>query len=160
MHPDVLEQLFREHYNSALLYALSLAKDRSTAEELVSTAFYKALKSDDKEIVSFKSWLLTVVRNTFLSQARKWWRQAELSEHLHDDGEELLEKIIKDEEYRALYHALSLLPPLQNEMITLFYFENLSMREIAKVVKKSESNVKTTLCRARMKLKELLEGEI
>ena len=69
----------------------------------------------------------------------------------------MLEKIIKDEEYRALYRAISLLPSAQNEIITLFYFEDLSVREISQIVKKSELSVKTALCRARIALREILE---
>lgn len=157
MKSELLEKLFAEHYNGALLYALSLTKEKSGAEDLVQTAFFKALQSEEDVILSFKAWLFAVMRNEFHSHLRRRWRHTELHEQLMDDGEEILEKVVKDEEYRALYHAISLLPTLQSEMITLFYFENLSIREIAAVVKKSESTVKTTLCRARMKLKELLE---
>ena len=157
MKSEMLEALFAEHYNSALFYALSLTKDKALAEDLVSTAFFKALQKYDDDAVSFKSWLLTVVRHGYVSHLRRYKRQAELSESLHDESEALLETIIKDEEYRALYHAISLLPEQYSEAITLFYFEDLSVKEIARVMKKSEMVVKTTLCRARIKLKELLD---
>ena len=158
MKSDTLEALFAEHYNSALFYALSLCKDKALAEDLVSSAFFKALQGLDDDTASFKSWLLTVVRNGYYSYLRRHKRQAELSDEIRDEGEALLERIVKDEEYRALYHAISLLPQNYSEVITLFYFEDLSVKEIARIMKKSESVVKTTLCRARIKLKELLES--
>lgn len=158
MTGEALEALFAEHYNAALLYALSLTKSRHLAEDLVSNAFYKALQGKVREDGSFKSWLLTVVRNGYCSYMRRHRFDTELNEQLSADGETLLENLVRDEEYRALYHALSLLPKAQNEAVTLFYFEELSIREIAGVLKKSESYVKTTLCRARMKLKELLQA--
>ncbi|MBQ7364487.1 MAG: sigma-70 family RNA polymerase sigma factor [Clostridia bacterium] len=156
MKNELLEALFAEHYHGALLYALSLTKDKATAEDLVSNAFFKALRRPDGEIASFKSWLLTVVRREYLSSLRRRKFEGEMPEQA-EDSEALLETIIKDEEYRALYHAISLLPESYRELITLFYFENLSVKDMARVTKKSESHVKTALCRARMKLKELLE---
>lgn len=156
MTNEALEKLFSEHYNAALLYALSLTKSRALAEDLVSNAFFKALQGKKNESGSFKSWLLTVVRNGYLSYLRHHKHSTELPEHLSDDGESLLEDIVRDEEYRALYHAISLLPKAQNELITLFYFEELPIKEIAKILKKSDTYVKTNLCRARIRLKELL----
>ena len=158
MDHGILERLFAEHYNGALLYALSLAKDRALAEDLVSNAFFKALTARHNEEASFKSWLFTVIRNEHTSYHRRYRRQAELSDSLQDEDESLLAELIKDEEYRALYHAISLLPEGYREVITLFYVEELSVREIARVTKKGEGLVKTTLCRARIKLKEILEG--
>ena len=59
MKADALEQLFAQYYNDALLYSLSLCRDRSNAEDLVAFACLKALHTAD-EIRDFKSWLLTV----------------------------------------------------------------------------------------------------
>lgn len=157
MKPDILEKMFKEHYNGALLYALSLCRDRHLAEELVSIAFYKALQSADESISSFRAWLFAVLRNEYTSHLRKSRRHTELEEHTESDEEPVLDKIIKDEEYRALYRALSLLPESQREIIMLFYFEELSLREISQIIKKSELTTKTALCRARIALREILE---
>lgn len=157
MKADALESFFVKYYNDALLYALSLTRDRSNAEELVSIAFFKALQTADDDIREFKPWLLTVCRNTFLSKAKKQSRYTELHDYLADDGEELLDHIIRDEEYRALYHAIGRLPKEQNEAIMLFYFEDLSVRAIADIMGKKETNVKVMLYRARENLKKILE---
>ena len=157
MKADVLESFFARYYNDALLYSLSLTKDKSNAEEIVSVAFYKALNTADDNIRDFKSWLLTVCRNTYVSQCRKQSRYTELHEYLADDSEELIDQIIKDEEYRALYHAIGLLPKEQNEVITLFYFENMPIKSICEIIGKKETNVKVLLYRARENLKKILE---
>ena len=157
MKADALEQLFAQYYNDALLYSLSLTRDKSNAEELVATAFFKALHTAD-DIRDFKSWLLTVCRNTYISQCRKQSRYTELHEYLADDEEELIDQIIRDEEYKALYHAIGHLPKEQNEVITLFYFENLSIRSICGIMDKKEPAVKVLLYRTRENLKKFLEG--
>ncbi|MBE6639486.1 MAG: RNA polymerase sigma factor [Ruminococcaceae bacterium] len=157
MKADVLESFFAKYYNDALLYSLSLTKDKANAEEIVSTAFFKALHTADDDIRDFKPWLLTVCRNTYLSNCRKQSRYTELHDYLADDGEELLDRIIKDEEYKALYHAIGQLAKEQTEVITLFYFENLSIRAIGEIMAKKETSVKVLLYRARENLRKILE---
>ena len=160
MKHDVIEELFRKHYNDALLYTLSLTKNYPLAEELVSDAFFTALKTADDEIHNFKAWLLKVCRNLYLNSLRKSKRLQELDENAVDACETALERIIRQEEYRALYHAISLLNSSHKEVITLFYFEDLSIKDIALVTGKSEAVVKVTLFRARESLKKILSASM
>ncbi len=156
MRSDVIEQLFRTHYNSALLYTMSLCKNRTVAEDIVSDSFYKALNTADDTVTNFRAWLLTVCRNNYFNMTRRQKRQIELDENIKQEGD-AIEEIIRDESYAALYHAISLLPESYREIITLFYFEGLRISDIATVVDKNENTVKVTLVRAREKLKNILE---
>ena len=159
MKPDIIDQLFAKYYNEALLYTISLCNNKTIAEDIVSTAFFKALSSADDEILNFKPWLLTVCRNEFISLCRKNKRFSddEIPEDMTDDSQEVADSIIQKEEYQALYHAISLLKPEQRECITLFYFSGLSVRDIAVITDKSEANIKVLLHRGREKLKQLME---
>lgn len=161
MKPDIIDQLFARYYNEALLYTISLCKNKTIAEDIVSEAFYKALSTADDEILNFKAWLLTVCRNEFINLCRKNKRMTgeEIPEGLADNSEEIVQQIIKSEEYKALYHAIGLLGDEQRECITLFYFTGLSIREISGVVNRSEANVKVLLHRARTRLKDLMEAQ-
>ena len=158
MNTKILEGLFESFYNEAILYTVSLCKDKALAEDIVSTAFYKALVMSDTEIRNFKLWLLTVCRNEFFSICRKNKALSfdELPEELEDGSEEIVDKLIVKEEYRALYKALHQLNASQKEVILLFYFSGLPIRDIASVTGKSEANVKVLLYRGREKLKELM----
>ena len=156
MKNDIIEEVFSKYYNDALLYTLSLTKNYPIAEAIVSDAYYTALKTADGEVNNFKAWLLKVCRNLYLNALRKNKRLTELDDNIADESETALESIIKKEEYRALYHAISLLTPSHKEVITLFYFEDLSVKDIALVLGKSETVVKVTLFRAREALKKIL----
>ena len=160
MKHDAIEELFLKYYNDALLYTLSLTKNPLLAEEIVSDAFYTALKTADNEVRSFKAWLLKVCRNLFLNGLRKSRRLTELNENIQDSGEDLLDGIIRKEEYRALYRAISLLNENYKEIITLFYFEDLSVKDIAMVTGKSEAVVKVSLFRGREALKKILSEAV
>ena len=160
MKHDVIEELFSKYYNDALLYTLSLTKNCPLAEEIVSDAFYTALKTADDEVYNFKSWLLKVCRNLYFNSLRKSNRLQQLDENITDMSEMVLENIIRKEEYRALYHAISLLNSSYKEVITLFYFEDLSVKEIASVIGKSETVVKVSLFRGREALKKILSDNL
>lgn len=157
MKSDDLEKLFLLYYNEALLYTLTLTKDKDLAEDIVSEAFYKALESVDDSINNFKYWLLRVCRNMFYNHVKRKKRYAELPEDYADEREHVLETIIRDEKYQALYHAIDLLPSSQKEVITLFYFEDMTINEIGKLIEKSTTATKVLLFRARENLKKLLE---
>lgn len=160
MKRDIIEELFKQYYNDALLYTLSLTKNPSLAEDIVSEAFFTALKSTDGEILNFKAWLLKVCRNLFLNTLRKSKHLTELNDQMADESQTVLDAIIKREEYRSLYHAITRLKPSHKEVITLFYYENLSVKEIALVTGKSEAAVKVTLFRAREALKKILSPHL
>ena len=161
MKSDIIDQLFSQYYNEALLYTISLCRNRTIAEDVVSNAFFKALTLADDSIRDFKPWLLTVCRNEFISVCRKNSRFTgeEIPEDLADDREEVIEGIIRREEYRSLYRAIGLLPDTQKEVVTLFYFSGLPVKSISEITGKSETNIKVLLCRARDKLRTILEEE-
>ena len=161
MKTDIIDQLFSQFYNEALLYTISLCRNRTIAEDIVSNAFYKALTLADDSIRDFKPWLLTVCRNEFISICRKSSRFTgeEIPEDLADDREEVIEGIIRKEEYRSLYRAIGLLPDTQKEVVTLFYFSGLPIKSISEITGKSETNIKVLLCRARDKLRTIMEEE-
>lgn len=161
MKPDIIDQLFSQHYNEALLYTISLCRNRTVAEDIVSSAFFKALTLADDSIHNFKPWLLTVCRNEFISICRKNSRLTgeNIPEDLADDREEVIESIIRREEYRSLYRAIGLLPDTQREVVMLFYFSGLPIKSISDVTGKSETNTKVLLCRAREKLRKIMEED-
>ena len=71
----------------------------------------------------------------------------------------MIESIIRKEEYRSLYRAIELLPDTQREAVLLFYFSGLPIKTIAEVTGKSETNTKVLLCRARERLRKIMEEE-
>ena len=42
MKSDIIDLLFSQYYNEALLYTVSLCRNRTVAEDIVSNAFFKA----------------------------------------------------------------------------------------------------------------------
>lgn len=158
MRSDAVEELFKAHYNDAYLYTLTITKNAQEAEDIVSVAFFRALNTADKKIRDFKPWLLRVCRNEIYTRSRKSKRLTAIEGDVADEAENAVEKVIRDEEYRALHKAMGLLPENLREILLLFYFEEMSVKEIADIVGKTEVNVRVSLYRGREEIKKLLEA--
>ncbi len=157
MKNEAIERLFKKYYNEAKLYVAALCHDEALAEDIVSESFYKAFTRIDEEKESFKFWLLKVCRNAYFDYLKKNRRLSAVHDNMAADTADLAEKVIEDEEYRALYRAIALLKDNYREVILLYYFDELSVSEIAGITEQSVQNVKVLMYRARMKLKEILE---
>lgn len=153
------ENLFKKYYNEALLYICSFCHNKTLAEDIVAEAYMRAIRSIDEEKDGFKFWLFKVCRNCYFDHIRKNKRLEPISGDYQDDIT-LVDDIIQKEEYRALYKAIDLLQDSYKEVVRLFYFDGMSVREIAEITGYSVDNVKIQLYRARNKLKEILEGKI
>ena len=64
-----------------------------------------------------------------------------------------------DPQSRDLFKEVMKLPDKYRIVIHLFYYEVYSVREIAKILKLSESNVKVRLSRGRARLKDSLKED-
>lgn len=159
MKSTAWENLFKRYYNEALLYVYSFCHNRTLAEDIVQEAYVRAIRSIDEEKDGFKFWLLKVCRNCYFDALRKN-KKFEAIENDMPSSDSLVDDVIQKEEYRALYKAVSLLKDSYQEVVRLYYFDSMSVKEIASIIGESADNVKIQLYRARLKLKELLEESI
>lgn len=158
MERDILEQLYHEHYRAAWLYVLALCRDPALVEDLVADAFVKAYLSFPEAHTGFRFWLLRVCRNLWLDHLRREsHREPDPPEPYTDRTPE--HAALEQERNEALYRCIETLPLRDRELLTLFYFSGLSIREIAAAVGGSEGAVRTGLCRARGRLRKKMEEE-
>lgn len=157
MKSEALDRLYKKYYNEAKLYVFSMCRSQALTEDIVAEAFCRAFETIDEERDNFKYWLLKVCRNCYFDHLRKAKRNSELSDNLAGDTEALADTIIRQDEYKALYKAISVLQDNYKEVILLYYFDGLSVSEIAGVTEQTVDNVKVQMYRARIKLKHILE---
>ena len=105
---------------------------------------------------NFKAWLFRVAYNCFVDNIRKLPEPTEsldareVQQIVSDDGEE---SAFRKEE---LLRALARIPEKERTAIVLFYFEELSVKEIASVMQISSGTVKYYLSVGRNHLKEII----
>ncbi|WP_445954942.1 RNA polymerase sigma factor [Yeosuana sp.] len=152
--------------------ALKMVKNREEAEEVSQDTFIKVFKSlrQFKGDSKFSTWIYKVTYNTCLDRLKmnkKFYNDVpidEFTEHQVKTIDNALEAMELEERKQAIQDCMKLLPAEDAFLLTLFYFEEQSLEEIAKVVGLTANNVKVKLFRSRKKLttilKERLEPEI
>lgn len=159
MHSDLLEELYRQYYGAALLYVLSLCRDRALAEELVQEAFVRAYLSLPDDAPSFPCWLMKVCRNLFYDHARrqKFLTDAPIPEGADTATPEAL--LLQKEDAAALWRAIGRLEAADRELLTLYYFAARPLNELAAVLGLTPAAARQRLHRARGKLRRILEED-
>ena len=151
---------------------LKMLQNAEDAEELAQDTFVKAYRSLNsyKGNSKFSTWLYRIAYNASISLIRK--RKLELhsldEQRLSDEDEvriqQQLGQIKKEEVSAYLKKAIERLPGDDQVLITLFYYEEQSVEEVAQITGLTESNVKVKIHRARKKmhifLKDFLQEEI
>lgn len=152
--------------------ALRMTNNREEAEEVSQDTFIKIYKSlvKFKGDSKFSTWVYRVAYNTCLDRLKKLKRTQntveinEYTEHQVVSLDNALEAMEVNERKQAIQDCLNLLPSEDGFLLTLYYFEEQSLEEIAKVVNLKPNNVKVKLYRSRKKLttilRERLEPEI
>lgn len=132
------------------------------AEEVYQDVFVKAFNNInryDGEKASLKTWLLRIAYNEAVSFLRS--RKATIislddyGNHTDNISEEEAEKIIgrpDNESILTLRSAIQHLTPEEQALITMFYYDGLSLNDIAFVTKSTPSTVGSRLSRTRKKL--------
>ncbi len=137
---NALDVLYQRHYESAIAVALALLRDRSAAEDLVHESFLRAwhrASSFRSHKGTFRSWLLTIVRNAAIDQLRQQAMQRRpnimaAQESLHASAElDIPAQVILALEAEHLHQAMTHLAPEQRTVILQAFFAELSHREIA-----------------------------
>lgn len=144
--------LFIDRYVGNLSAAEEIAAD-TLAEFLISPGKYNGK-------ASVKTYLFTIGKHRAVDFLRQRVRRKELP--IADDipdTDDPAEILIDSEEKRRLHRAINQLHGDYKTAIWLVYFEDLSYKETAKIMKKSVKQVENLVYRAKKALKEQLEVE-
>lgn len=152
--------------------ALRMLKNREEAEEVSQDTFIKVYNSLDKfkGDSKFSTWIYKVAYNSCLDQIKKNKKHQnnveinEFTQHQIKTMDNAFDTLVEEERNQLIQDCLNLLPSEDSFLLTLYYFEEQSLDEIANVVGLTANNVKVKLFRSRKKLatilKEQLEPEI
>ena len=135
--------------------AYRYVKNSTDADDVFSEVFLayfkkeRTFESDEHR----KAWLIRVPINC----AKDLLAQRAQLQQLHE--ETLSDQTAHDvDTYMDLNKAIEQLRPEYQEVIKLYYLDDLSVKEIAQILNKNENTIKTQLFRARETLKSVLEA--
>ncbi len=161
---DGLADIIREYRDGLIFYLNGFLNDINAAEDLAQDVFIKLAvdKPRFKERSSFKTWLYAIGGNEARDALRRKklvYVPADELPELEDAYADADERLFAQEKKRLLHRCLGRLKSEYHQVLWLYYFEDLSSKEISVVMKRSVHNVETLLYRARKALKRELEME-
>lgn len=158
-------QLVDRYQNFVFTIAIKLLKVTEEAEEVAQDSFIKAydalpgFRGESK----FSTWLYRIVYHKSLDRMKFNNRHQtceiieEITEQRQDAIENGLEFMLSKERSEIIKKCVGELPEQDSVLISLYYFEELSVKEIAKITDLSHDNIKIKLYRSRKKLFSMLE---
>lgn len=155
------EKLVKRYLKPIFYFVFSLTHDRETTEDLVQEIFLKAWKNLKKydSRYSFKTWLFTIAKNTTIDWQRKK-KEIPFSFFEEKNGffsQNLLDKnllpdeIVLEKEIKSFLNKISL---KYREIIELYFYQGLNLREISQTLKISLNTTKSRYQRALRILKD------
>ena len=151
-----VQQLIERYQNSLYAAAFNTCQNQMDAEDVVQETFvqYYTSRKEFESEQHIRAWLLRVVINKARNINRTFWKKNKCS--LEDYIQTLT---FPNSQSRDLFEEVMKLPDKYRIVIHLFYYEDYSVREIADILKLSESNVKVRLSRGRALLRDSLKEE-
>ena len=147
--------VIENYHDSVFRYAFRLTGNSNDAEDLCQQSFLMAHQRLDQLRDSSRclSWMFTIVRNTFFKMNRR--QRPACAANLELDVDQVQEPE-KDEplfDSECLQLAFDRLEPEHRVILMMFYFEQLSYREIADKLELKIGTVMSRLSRAKSKLR-------
>lgn len=164
---DAQRQLLLEYGERVFAQIVRVVPSQEDAEEVYQDVFFKAFRgigTYDAQRASLATWLLRIAYHESLNFMRG--RKKGEVVHLEDlalepgkildaDVDEMLGRM-DDEAVYEMEQALELLSPDERSLIAMYYYEELSMKEIAYIIESVPSTVASRLYRIRQKLYHLI----
>lgn len=165
--PDAFSRLYQRYVERIYRYLFSHVGDKAEAEDLTSRVFNAAWESlgNYRERGEFAAWLFSIARNKVRDYHRRrhihlsWEQLSETSQHQQDENCNPQSRVEKKEDLERLAEYLSQLDPDQMELIRLRFAADLSYRDIASLLGRSEAAVKMATIRLLRQLKKRWESE-
>ncbi|MFQ5637834.1 MAG: RNA polymerase sigma factor [bacterium] len=166
---SAFEPIFQRYHDRIFNYVLRRTGSVNFAQDITANTFFKALQHLPKfqwQGVSLSSWLFRIATNEINQSYRRQKRTialtTEIGKTLSDNSKadaallELEESIEKNERYKRARSALKQLKIKYQAALTLRYFEDKSIKEIAEILELSENTVKTHIRRGLIELRNRL----
>ncbi len=158
-------ELYDLHVDSVYRYVLYRVREPSDAEDLTSEVFTRAFANIHRyrwQGKSFLAWLYTIARNAVTDRRRRERPTVDLDDAfgVAEEGPTAHERAVTGEQVDALRGAVKHLTGEQQEVLVLRFVQNMSSRQVAKMLGKNEGAIRALQFRALGRLRKLLMAEV
>lgn len=161
---DAFGALMEKYERPALRAAWLISGNAADSEDIVQETFTACYLNRKKlrDPAAFSTWFYRILTRTawkICRKSRKEQPKEDAPLEQEDIGKSVLESCIMKEEERILWEAVEKLPQKQKVVLILYYYNDMTIREIAKVCGVFEGTVKSRLFHAKEQLKKILVQE-
>ena len=155
MEREEAARLGEAHGQAVYRLAYARAGSREDAEDITQETFLRLVRAAPvfRDEAHCRAWLLHVAMNCTRSLFRRPWRRRDLP------LEEAANTAVPDGERGDVLEAVLNLPERYRAPVHLFYYEGLTVEQIAKILGLREGAVRTRLIRARGMLRDMLKED-
>lgn len=155
---STIDEIISRYADMVYRIALNNVKTRHDADDVFQEVFLRCVKLKRKEQdfadeEHLKAWLIRVTVNC----CKKFWSSG-WKRHVVVGGEP--EEVFQLSEENDIHEALTALPPKYRNVLHLFYFEDMAVKDIAGVLREKEPTVRMQLTRGRAMLRDKLKEEV
>lgn len=155
------EQLYLTYRQDMYKIAYSILKNNADAEDAVHQAFLSIANNFEKILEiprqEIKAYIVIIIRNTAINLYNENKRNAEHTVELNENDVSVDVNFLEQYEYELLINAIKELPQMYKDIIYLYYLEEFTTKEIAKMLNISVNTEWKRVERAKRLLKETLE---
>jgi RNA polymerase sigma-70 factor (ECF subfamily) len=143
-----------------LYYAASLTGSTDSALDVLQEVWIKAFRNIRKlkDPEALRQWLYSITHGIAVDRIRKNYSREQSEKVQYEDFQEAEEPSFAAEDAAQVHAALNQLGIHHREVLIPHFLEDLSLKEIAKVVGCSEGTVKSRIHYAKRQMKQILEG--
>ena len=150
---DALCKLYSVYAQSALRSAYLITNNLHSAQDAVEDTFIQCYNN------IIKAWFYKILTRNACKYAKKDNKNIPVEDENINAGS-VNDEYFSSEKYIRLYNAIDSLNEKMKTTVVLFYFNEMSIKEIAKITGSFEGTVKTRLFAARKRLKKYLETDM
>lgn len=146
----------------------AMCPDPNVVADLTQETFIIAYQRIDsyKPGTNFLAWLRTIARNVTQNERRKWYRRRDMEERYRSEVEQTIESAVDDlvdtlpeDMIEALTSCIENLKGRTRSLVDGFYFDEESVKELAKQLDLTANAAKVTLHRARNALGNCMKSK-
>ena len=160
-NPAACQRLIADYGPAVYQTVQRIVAAQEDAEEVYQDVFVKAIQaigSYDRRQATLGTWLKHIAYHESLNFVRSHRPAIVSMEEQHTSLDEATEDDTDDEQtIRRLEQAVEMLPPHEQAAITMFYYDNMSLADIAYVTGSIPSTVGSQLSRIRKKLYRIIK---
>ena len=168
MKEKKFNEIYEKTYHKVVSYVISKCDNLSNVEEIVEEVYiklYKQLIKDSLYVKDYNSFLIKLAKNElfkYYSLKNKFKvilnintdENINLIDNIEDKSINIEDEIINKYNLETLWKVIKKQTLITQKIITLYYLENMKIKDISNLLKMKESTVKSILYRGINKIKE------